>query len=176
MNDQIDYQMEQNNQIIKHKKLKKEQKKEQKKQIKIIKKQIKPKKELTIEQIEQKKQIKEQKKQMKEQKKEVKKEQMKEQIEQINELLQSIIVDNEVNDKTKEFLVSIKNPVFIENTYDLEKKLVVNSIYLNKITKIGRSMSTMVWQFYRHRSKLNVNNIIKQYNRDNLTINYKIFQ
>ena len=34
----------------------------------------------------------------------------------------------------------------------------------------------MIWQFYRHRGKLSVNKVIKQYGRENLTINYKIFQ
>ncbi len=92
-----------------------------------------------------------------------------------NELLTQILSDDGIDQKTKDFLSSFKNPDFIENILDLENKLVVNSVYLNKITKMGRSMSTMVWQFYRHRGKLNVNKLIKQYGRENLTINYKIF-
>ncbi len=92
------------------------------------------------------------------------------------EPVQSEPKDEQIDIKTKGFLDLIKNPIFIENIYDTEKKQIVNSIYLNKITKIGRQMSTMVWQYYRHRGKLNVNKVIKQYGRENLTINYKIFQ
>ena len=92
------------------------------------------------------------------------------------EPVQSEAKDEQIDIKTKGFLDLIKNPIFIENIYDTEKKQIVNSIYLNKITKIGRQMSTMVWQYYRHRGKLNVNKVIKQYGRENLTINYKIFQ
>ena len=97
-------------------------------------------------------------------------------IKQTDDYVKTILEDELVDIKTKNFLSSIKNPAFIENTFDQEKKLFVNSIYLNKITKIGRSMSTMIWQFYRHRGKLSVNKVIKQYGRENLTINYKIFQ
>jgi hypothetical protein len=93
-----------------------------------------------------------------------------------NNFIESIMEDDVIDEKTKNFLVGMKNQVFMENVFDLDKKLVVNSIYLNKITKLGRSMSTMVWQYFRHRGKLNVNKLIKQYGRENLTINYKIFQ
>lgn len=93
-----------------------------------------------------------------------------------NDFITRIIQDEQIDLKTKEFLSSMKNPVFMQNVFDNEKKLVVNSIYLNKITKLGRSMSTMVWQYFRHRGKLDVNKLIKQYGRENLTINYKIFQ
>ncbi len=90
--------------------------------------------------------------------------------------LNGILQDEQIDVKTKNFLSSMNNRVFMVNVFDTEKKLVVNSVYLNKITKMGRSMSTMVWQYFRHRGKLNVNKLIKQYGRENLTINYKIFQ
>ncbi len=93
-----------------------------------------------------------------------------------NNFLNDIIQDEEIDVKTKNFLTSMNNLEFMNNVFDVDKKLVVNSIYLNKITKLGRSMSTMVWQYFRHRGKLNVNKLIKQYGRENLTINYKIFQ
>lgn len=93
-----------------------------------------------------------------------------------NNFLNDIIQDEEIDVKTKNFLTSMNNLEFMTNVFDVDKKLVVNSIYLNKITKLGRSMSTMVWQYFRHRGKLNVNKLIKQYGRENLTINYKIFQ
>ncbi len=93
-----------------------------------------------------------------------------------NDFLASILQDDTIDIKTKDFMSSMKNQVFMINVFDLDKKLVVNSVYLNKITKMGRGMSTMVWQYFRHRGKLNVNKLIKQYGRENLTINYKIFQ
>ncbi len=95
---------------------------------------------------------------------------------EINDILQMIIQDEEIDTKTRNFLSTIKNKLFLQNIYDNEKKLIVNSVYLNKITKTGRGMSTMVWQYFRHRGKLNVNDVIQKYGRDNLTINYKIFQ
>ncbi len=90
--------------------------------------------------------------------------------------------ESEIKDKTahqlgtEKFLESIKNPAFKTNIIDTETNQVVNSIYWVKKTKLGRTMSTMVWQFFRHRGKLNVNQVIKQYKRENLIINYKIFQ
>ena len=94
----------------------------------------------------------------------------------LDQLIEDISQDDQIDERTKNFLVGMKNPVFITNVFDTDKKLVVNSVYLNKITKLGRSLSTMVWQYFRHRGKLNVNQLIKQYGRENLTINYKIFQ
>lgn len=78
--------------------------------------------------------------------------------------------------KTNQFLLNLKNPIFIQNIFDNDNKRIVNSIYLKKKTKLGRDMTTMIWQFYRHRAKLDVNKIIKQYGRDTLVINYKVFQ
>ena len=103
-------------------------------------------------------------------------EQVQSEEEKKNNFLNDIIQDETIDNKTKNFLTSMNNVEFMTNVFDVDKKLVVNSIYLNKITKLGRSMSTMVWQYFRHRGKLNVNKVIKQYGRENLTINYKIFQ
>jgi hypothetical protein len=75
---------------------------------------------------------------------------------------------------TKKSLLLIKNETFKINIFDVEKKLIVNSIYFKKKSKLDRDMSTMVWQYYRHRGKSNVNDIIKKYGRDNLIINYSI--
>ncbi len=77
---------------------------------------------------------------------------------------------------TIKYIDSIKNPVFKTNIVDTETNQVVNSIYLVKKTKLGRTLNTMVWQIFRHRGKLNVNQVIKKYSRENLIINYKIFQ
>jgi hypothetical protein len=68
----------------------------------------------------------------------------------------------------------INNPTFKKNVTDIEKNLIVKSIYLKKKTKMNRDMQTLVWQYYRHRDCLNVNDVIKKYGRDSLVINYSI--
>ena len=84
------------------------------------------------------------------------------------------IIDNIMDTYTYNSLSSIKNETFKINIFDVDKKLIVKSIYLKKLSKLNRDMSTMVWQYYRHRGKLNVNEIIKKYGRENLIINYSI--
>ena len=66
------------------------------------------------------------------------------------------------------------NPTFKKNVTDIEKGVIVKSIYLKKKTKMDRDMQTLVWQYYRHRGSLNVNDVIKKYGRDSLVINYSI--
>jgi hypothetical protein len=66
------------------------------------------------------------------------------------------------------------NLTFEKNVTDDEKKMIVKSIYLKKKTKMNREMQTLVWQYYRHRGSLNVNDVIKKYGRDSLVINYSI--
>jgi hypothetical protein len=66
------------------------------------------------------------------------------------------------------------NLTFKKNVTDVEKNMIVKSIYLKKKTKMNREMQTLVWQYYRHRSSLNVNDVIKKYGRDSLVINYSI--
>ena len=66
------------------------------------------------------------------------------------------------------------NPTFKKNVTDIEKGMIVKSIYLKKKTKMDRDMQTLVWQYYRHRGSLNVNDVIKKYGRDSLVINYSI--
>ena len=90
--------------------------------------------------------------------------------------------ESEIKDKTahqlgtEKFIQSIKNQIFKKNILDTDTIQAVSSIYLVKKTKLGRTLNTMVWEFYRHRAKLDVNDIIKKYGRENLIINYKIFQ
>jgi hypothetical protein len=69
---------------------------------------------------------------------------------------------------------TITNPVFKKNVVDNENGVIVKSIYLKKKTRMDRDMKTLVWQFYRHRNSLNVNDVIKKYGRDSLIINYSI--
>jgi len=90
------------------------------------------------------------------------------------EIISLIENSDDIDQYTKNFLSNIKNLTFKNNILDLENKKIVNSIYLKKKSKIGRHIETMIWQFYRHRGKKDVNQIIKQYGRDNLIINYSI--
>jgi hypothetical protein len=68
----------------------------------------------------------------------------------------------------------INNPVFKKNVTDLTNDKIVKSIYLKKKSKMDREMQTLVWQYYRHRKSLNVNDVIKKYGRESLVINYSI--
>ena len=78
-------------------------------------------------------------------------------------LLRSIMSNKEIN-----------NPVFKKNVTDLTNEKIVKSIYLKKKSKMDREMQTLVWQYYRHRKSLNVNDVIKKYGRESLVINYSI--
>jgi len=78
-------------------------------------------------------------------------------------LLRSIMSNKEIN-----------NPVFKKNVTDLTNDKIVKSIYLKKKSKMDREMQTLVWQYYRHRKSLNVNDVIKKYGRESLVINYSI--
>ena len=88
-----------------------------------------------------------------------------------------------MNSKTEEKLLKIKNEIFKTNVLDIEAKLIVSSVYLKKNNKNeenkentnNRQMKTMVWEYYKSRNKINVNDIINKYGRDNLIINYSNF-
>ena len=90
------------------------------------------------------------------------------------EIINEIVNSEELDEYTKNTISNIKNDIFKNNILDIEQRKIVNSIYLKKKSKLGRNIETMIWQFYRHRGKLDVNTIIKQYGRDNLVINYSI--
>ncbi len=108
--------------------------------------------------------------------KKIKKEKKKIETIDREDFLNKILADEQVDELTKNFMSKIKNPVFMENVYDQEKKLVVNSIFSNGKTKLGRDISRKEWEYYTHRGKKNVNRLIAEKKRENLTINYKIFQ
>ena len=69
---------------------------------------------------------------------------------------------------------TITNPIFKKNIVDNENGVIVKSIYLKKKSRMDRDMKTLVWQYYRHRKSLNVNDVIKKYGRDSLIINYSV--
>jgi hypothetical protein len=91
-------------------------------------------------------------------------------LEKIKEIEENIILEP----YTKNELSKIKNIIFKNNIYDIEKHQIVSSIRLLKQSKLGNTIQPMVWEYYRHRGNLDVNEIIKKYGRDNLVINYSI--
>ena len=80
----------------------------------------------------------------------------------------------ELDEWTKKTLSKIKNKTFKNNVLDIEEKKLVSSIRLVKTSKLGRKVTPMVWEYYKNRGNLDVNQIIKKYSRDNLIINYSI--
>ena len=68
----------------------------------------------------------------------------------------------------------INNITFKNNIIDVENKLIVSSIRLVKTSKMGRKVTPMIWEYYKNRGNLDVNQVIKQYGRNNLIINYSI--
>jgi len=82
-----------------------------------------------------------------------------------------------MNEKTNERLLKIKNEKFKMNVFDVEKNLIVSSIYLkknNKNNKLNKEMKNLVWEYYKSRNKTNVNDVINKYGRENLIINFII--
>jgi hypothetical protein len=75
---------------------------------------------------------------------------------------------------------NIKNYTFKKNIIDTEENKIVSSIYLNNNKRIDNSefynknCKHLIWQYYKDRNKINVNDVIKQYGRDILIINYSI--
>jgi hypothetical protein len=74
----------------------------------------------------------------------------------------------------------IKNHTFKKNIIDTEENKIVSSIYLNSNKRIDNSefytknCKHLIWKYYKDRNKINVNDVIKQYGRDILIINYSI--
>jgi len=91
-------------------------------------------------------------------------------LDKIKEIEENIILEP----YTKNELSKIKNIIFKNNIFDIEKNQIVSSIRLLKQSKLGNTIQPMVWEYYRHRGNLDVNEIIKKYGRDNLVINYSI--
>ena len=80
----------------------------------------------------------------------------------------------EFDEWTQKELNKIKNQTFKNNIIDIEEKKIVSSVRLVKTSKLGRKVTPMVWEYYKNRGNLDINQIIKQYKRENLIINYSI--
>ena len=75
---------------------------------------------------------------------------------------------------TKLELGKIKNIIFKNNIFDIEEKKIVSSIRIVKTSILGRQLTPMIWEYYKNRGNLDVNQVIKLQKRENLIINYSL--
>jgi hypothetical protein len=66
----------------------------------------------------------------------------------------------------------IKNPVFIQNITETSSGKFVKKIFQCDFTKLNKPIERMVWEYYRHRAKLAVDTVIKQYKGYQIKIIY----
>ena len=90
------------------------------------------------------------------------------------DLIKEIEESGELDEWTKNKLAQIKNITFKNNVFDYGEKKLVSSVRLVKVSKLGRKLTPMVWEYYKNRANLDINQLIKQYGRENLIINYSI--
>ncbi len=90
------------------------------------------------------------------------------------DLIEQIMKSKEIDEWTLNKLLEIKNQIFKNNVFDYEEKKLVSSVRLIKISKLGKKLTPMVWEYYKNRGNTDINQIIKQYGRTNLIINYSI--
>jgi len=90
------------------------------------------------------------------------------------DLIKQIEESGELDEWTKNKLDQIKNTTFKNNVFDYGEKKLVSSARLIKVSKLGRKLTPMVWEYYKNRANLDINQLIKQYGRENLIINYSI--
>lgn len=90
------------------------------------------------------------------------------------DLIKQIEESGELDEWTQNKLSQIKNNTFKNNVFDYGEKKLVSSVRLIKTSKLGRKLTPMVWEYYKNRANLDINQVIKQYGRENLIINYSI--
>ena len=90
------------------------------------------------------------------------------------DLISQIEESGELDEWTQNKLAQIKNTTFKNNVFDYGEKKLVSSVRLVKTSKLGRKLTPMVWEYYKNRANLDINQVIKQYGRENLIINYSI--
>lgn len=90
------------------------------------------------------------------------------------DIIKKIEQSGELDPWIQNKLGEIKNLTFKNNVFDYGEKKLVSSVRLKKISKMGKNLTPMVWEYYKNRANLDINQIIKQYGRENLIINYSI--
>jgi len=88
--------------------------------------------------------------------------------------IKQIEESGELDNWTQNKLSQIKNITFKNNVFDCGEKKIVSSVRLIKTSKLGKKLTPMIWEYYKNRANLDINQIIKQYGRENLIINYSI--
>ncbi len=98
--------------------------------------------------------------------------------------INKFVSSEETDEWTKNKIIQIRNPVFKNNVVDLGEydkdknaymnQRIVSSIRLLKFNKLGKKNTPLVWEYYKNRGNLDVNDIIKKYQRENLIINYSL--
>ena len=98
--------------------------------------------------------------------------------------INKFVSSEETDEWTKNKIIQIRNPVFKNNVVDLGEydkdknaymnQRIVSSIRLLKFNKLGKKNTPLVWEYYKNRGNLDVNVIIKKYQRENLIINYSL--
>jgi hypothetical protein len=90
------------------------------------------------------------------------------------DMIQQLEESDSFDEWTRIQINKINNITFKNNIVDVENKLIVSSVRLIKTSKLGRKVTPMIWEYYKNRGNLDVNQIIKQYGRDSLIINYSL--
>lgn len=90
------------------------------------------------------------------------------------DLIAQIEQSGELDEWTQNKLSQIKNPTFKNNVFDYGEKKLVSSVRLVKTSKLGRKLTPMIWEYYKNRANLDINQVVKQYGRENLIINYSV--
>ena len=90
------------------------------------------------------------------------------------ENIEQILNSEDLDLYTKIEMNKIKNNTFKNNIFDVEEKKIVSSIRIVKASKLGRQLTPLIWEYYKNRGNLDVNQIIKLHKRENLIINYSL--
>lgn len=60
-------------------------------------------------------------------------------------------------------IAHLKNPTFIANIKDPKTNKYVKKIYQVKTSKIGRTIEPLVWEYYKNRGTMSVEDTYKKY-------------
>ncbi len=91
------------------------------------------------------------------------------------DIIKELEKSNELDEWTKMELNKIKNFTFKNNVFDYGEKKIVSSVRLKKISKLGKNLTPLIWEYYKNRGNIDVNYLIKLYGRENLIINYSLY-
>lgn len=69
-------------------------------------------------------------------------------------------------------IAHLKNPTFIANIKDPNTGKYVKKIYQVKISKIGRTIEPLVWEYYKNRANMSIESTFKKYKGFKLKIIY----